>query len=158
MARPTDYRPEYCEIVRDHLAQGYSLTTACGILGCNKASLYRWMDKHPEFSDAVEYGRALGQAKYEDILRGQADGTGNGNTSALTFAMRNLYPADYMDKQTVDHRHAHAHVQIDAPDKRQVARAVLSLLGDSQDIMPLLDVSPSTETHRQTPNDVDDIQ
>lgn len=51
--RPTDYKPEFCQMVIDHMASGLSFESFAGIVECHKSSLYEWQAKHPEFSDAV---------------------------------------------------------------------------------------------------------
>ena len=138
MGAPIKYRPEMCQTAISYLGQGFSVTALAGKLDVTRETLYQWQDKFPDFSDAIRQGRAKGQASYEQIMRGQANGKNKGNAASLAFAMRNLYPADYMEKSTVDHRHAHLHA-MEPQDSREVARAVLQLLssGTEDDTKPL---------------------
>lgn len=100
--RPSDYDPAYCEMVIDHLGGGYSLKTFAAVVDCNPSTLYEWEKAHPEFSNAIKKGRAKGMMTWETGLMTQAI-KGTGNTAAHIFAMKNLYPDDWRDKQ--DHEH-----------------------------------------------------
>ena len=100
--RPTDYKPTYCDQAVEHLAEGFSLTSFAGEIGHSRDSIYRWMDEHEEFSDAVKKGRAKGQAKWEQRLAKLAT-EGGGNATAIIFAMKNLYQDDWREKQQLEH-------------------------------------------------------
>ena len=52
--RPTLYRPEYCEQVIDHMAQGLSFEAFAGRVGVTKRTLYDWVEAHPEFLEAKQ--------------------------------------------------------------------------------------------------------
>ena len=147
VGRPTNYKPAYCSQVIDHLSQGYSLTTFAANVGTNPQTLYSWSDANQEFSDAIAQGRAVGQKLWEDRLGVQVV-TGKGNSSALVFGMKNLYPWDWREKQEIDHRHSGS-IAVET-DGRQLGRAVIEILaqgrtipGVSQDIT---DITPDGET------------
>jgi transposase len=100
--RPTDYKPAYCNEVIEHLGEGYSLASFGGIIGAARQTIYNWADEYPEFLDAIKKGRAKGQRLWESRLANQAI-TGEGNTAAIIFAMKNLYQDDWADKIVNEH-------------------------------------------------------
>jgi hypothetical protein len=58
MARPTNYSPELAASICERLADGESLKAICETEGMpNKASVYLWLTKHPEFSDMYTRAR-----------------------------------------------------------------------------------------------------
>jgi hypothetical protein len=86
--RPSSYRREFCQRVIDLMTQGRSLDGCASILGVHPDSLYEWQKRHPEFSDAVQVGRAAATAFWESRLLDVAQG-GPGNAQAIQWALRN---------------------------------------------------------------------
>jgi transposase len=102
--RPTDYRPEYCEIVYNHMAQGYSLTAAAGHIGQSHDALWNWAQKYPEFAEAVKRGKAARTEILERellTLGGNKDGA---RVTARIFALKNAAPHEWKDQVQVDQR------------------------------------------------------
>ena len=95
--RPTKYDPSMCNEIEEQLSQGLSLTAASIELGIHRDTAYEWAKEYPEFSDAIKMGRAKGQREWEFRLRDQAL-CGSGNSTAMIFAMKNLYQDDWRDK------------------------------------------------------------
>lgn len=100
VGRPIEYRAEFCDVVRENLATGLSLTACAGVIGHSRDSVYRWMEEYPEFSDAIKAGRAEGQRIWEERLTSLAL-TGDGNATATIFAMKNLYRQDWNDRTEI---------------------------------------------------------
>lgn len=100
--KPSKYKPAYCNEVKEHLAQGYSLTTWGGTVGICRETCYNWAKEHVEFFNAIKIGRAKGQLVWEQRLETQA-ASGEGNTTAIIFAMKNLYRDDWADKIVNEH-------------------------------------------------------
>ena len=100
--RPTDYKDTYPNEVLEHLAQGFTLASWAGIVGCHRDTVYEWASKHKAFSDAIKIGRSKGQHLWEQRLSKQAK-NGEGNTAAIIFAMKNLYKDDWADKIVNEH-------------------------------------------------------
>ena len=77
MGRPTDYSPEIAAKICERLADGWSLRQICGEDDMpDKATVLRWIPKHPEFRD--QYARAReAQAEFwlDEILEIADDGT-----------------------------------------------------------------------------------
>lgn len=61
IGRPTDYKPEYCEMVDDYLAKTGKnqmhlpkIESFAIFLGVVKKTLYNWADKYPAFLHALD--------------------------------------------------------------------------------------------------------
>lgn len=52
VGRPTKYKPEYCEMLIEHMASGLSYDTFPAVANCSLAVLYDWEKRHPEFLEA----------------------------------------------------------------------------------------------------------
>lgn len=59
--RPTKYKPEYCQMLIDHMSTGLSYDTFSAIIEVNIDTLYEWEKVHKEFSEAkkVAVGKCL---------------------------------------------------------------------------------------------------
>jgi len=60
--RPTNYRPEYCEMVIPLLKEGMSIEEIGLELDVGYTTIYEWMDRHPEFAQAIKRGREFSKA------------------------------------------------------------------------------------------------
>ena len=67
IGRPTDYKPEYCAMLIDHMAKGFSFECFGGIVNVSKKTTYDWLEKHPEFVAAKEEGMTKCQNFWEDL-------------------------------------------------------------------------------------------
>lgn len=65
--RPTKYKPEYCEMVIEHMRTGKSLNSFAASLRTHRSVLYKWMDQFSEFRDACQTAQALSQEWFEDF-------------------------------------------------------------------------------------------
>ena len=100
--RPTDYKPEYCELVIEFMSDGYSVAAFAGHIRVARSTIYKWADEHKEFSDALKAAQAMAARWWEDALR-QVALTGQGNASAAIFALKNRGCDEWRDKQELDH-------------------------------------------------------
>lgn len=89
MARPTKYKPEYCEQLVDHMKQLHSFESFAANIGTHRDTLYEWCKQYPEFSDARKQGRAVLQKGMENMFKGMFTGKIKGNAAALIFYMKN---------------------------------------------------------------------
>ena len=103
VGRPTLYRPEYCEMIQDFMAKGYSLGAFAGSIGVGRTTLDKWKAAHPEFADAWEIGQAKAQMKWEQRMADVADGKNDarGAPVLVTFALRNMGRKDFPDTKTI---------------------------------------------------------
>ena len=64
MARPTKYKPEFCKEAEEACAtKGATVKILSQMFKVNPETVYDWMRKKPEFSDAVTRGRDLWNTK-----------------------------------------------------------------------------------------------
>lgn len=54
MGRPSDYRPEYCEVANELFAAGATDQELADSLGVDVTTIYRWRHKYPEFCQSAE--------------------------------------------------------------------------------------------------------
>lgn len=66
--RPTKYDDKYCDVAIKYLAKGKSITQLARELKVSKSTVYLWAEVHESFSDALQRGRELSQAFWEDEL------------------------------------------------------------------------------------------
>jgi len=59
VGRPSQYDPTYCEEVIALGKIGKSTEAIGAILGVGTATLYRWMDAHPEFREAISIAKDM---------------------------------------------------------------------------------------------------
>lgn len=56
LGRPSKYDEKYCEMLVDHMAEGYSFESFAAVIDVNRDTLYEWAKVHPVFSDAKKRG------------------------------------------------------------------------------------------------------
>ena len=99
--RPTLYKPEYCEAVVKHMAQGLSLTSFAGEISVSVKSLYEWQQVHSEFSHAVKRGEPKRQLFLErKLMKSQGK-----DTIATIFALKNACPDEWQDRKYTEISH-----------------------------------------------------
>jgi hypothetical protein len=103
--RPSDYKTEYCQLVKDHMAKGYSFESFAAIAGCQKQTLYNWQSAYPEFFDSVKEAFELCRIFWEEKGIDLVTGDSNGNATAWIFQMKNRFPEEWKDKKEVDNTH-----------------------------------------------------
>lgn len=99
--RPTGYDPEYCEQAITFLADGYSLAALAGHIGVARSTIYKWVDEHEEFSDAVKRGQAKAVLWWENANRSLATG-GEGNATSIVFGLKNRAADEWRDVKATE--------------------------------------------------------
>lgn len=69
VGRPTKYKEEFCQMLIDHMSEGYSFDSFAGIVEVNIDTLYEWAKVQKKFSDAKNIGTAKSMAWWERIGR-----------------------------------------------------------------------------------------
>jgi hypothetical protein len=95
MGRPPVYHPELCDFVLSIAQGGLSLTGMAVRIGVARDTVYDWIEKYPDFSDAMKRAREISLAAWEEHMRNGLWGGKAFNPQVLTFAMPNMFPADY---------------------------------------------------------------
>lgn len=102
--RPTKYKPEYCEMLIEHMANGLSFESFAGLISVNLDTLYEWDKVQTAFSEAKKAGFEANRLFYERAGVQQVL-TGQGSATALIFNLKNRFPKQWRDKQEVDTTH-----------------------------------------------------
>jgi hypothetical protein len=100
--RPTLYRPEYCQLVIDHMAQGYSLTAFASLIRVAPDTVYEWIKAHSAFSESMSRARPARVLALETKLLRSRDGA---ETRAAILALRNADPEEWHAARHQDHSH-----------------------------------------------------
>lgn len=105
VGRPSTYKPEYCQMLIDHMKEGFNFETFAAKLDyMSAASLYRWLDLHPEFREAKKIGEIYCQSWWLNLARGAAIGKiPNFNSTVWIFVMKNMF--HWRDKHEVKTEH-----------------------------------------------------
>lgn len=98
VGRPTLYKPEYCQMLIEHMARGGSFEGFAGTIRVSSEVLYDWIERHSEFLQAKKEGFAASRKFWEQTMADQATGKINGSSTALIFALKNRFPKDYRDR------------------------------------------------------------
>lgn len=97
MSRPSDYRPEFCDLLPELGRQGKSVVQIACALDVHKDTIYEWVKVYPEFSDAFTRARQLSQDWWES--KGQAGlDSGGFNASLWSRSMAARFPDDYTER------------------------------------------------------------
>jgi transposase len=89
--RPTDYKPEYCEMLVEHMKRGLSFEAFGAVVDVCEDTLYEWRKVHPEFSEAYKRGLAHSRNFWEELgLIGTTEGK-NFNATTWIFNMKNRF-------------------------------------------------------------------
>jgi transposase len=121
--RPTEFKPEYGKEILQIMAEGLSLTAAAAELGFHRQRVYEWVEKHPEFADAVKLAMAKRQALMERRLLAAEQGP---IVTSSIFALKNAAPADWREKHEVEHSGPEGGpIQLASPERRKSALALL---------------------------------
>ncbi len=93
MGRPSSYKPEYAQMLIDHMREGFNFETFAARLNYQSVSnLYKWLDMYPEFGEAKKVGDALSQLWWLSLGRQAAQGLlPNFNSTVWIFAMKNMF-------------------------------------------------------------------
>jgi hypothetical protein len=103
VGRPSEYKPEYCDLVIERMGQGYSLTAFAGSIRVSKDAVYEWIKAHGEFADAVSRARPARLTALETKLLRSRKGA---ETTAAIFALRNADPEEWRDVKHQEHLHS----------------------------------------------------
>lgn len=72
--RPTEYRPEYCDLAKRLCESGATDQELADVLRIHRATLYRWLGEYPRFRDAVRLGKEPADDRVERSLFHRAVG------------------------------------------------------------------------------------
>lgn len=96
----SEFKPEYCKQLIDHMKEGNSFASFCVEIGIARQSGYRWVQTHDDFYEAKRIADAAYEVWWERAgklgMMGKIKGF---NASSWIFRMKNSF--NYSDKQEV---------------------------------------------------------
>jgi len=102
---PSQYKSEYCKMLIDHMKQGGSFTTFMTIAHVSRDTLYKWLDRFPEFKEAKKIAEAEALKFFEKILAAKISGVDipgfdprKSDTACLIFALKTRFHKHYGEK------------------------------------------------------------
>lgn len=114
--RPTKYRPEYCEMLNECLAQGLSVASFAAEIDVARSTINLWAEEHPEFMEALSRAKAKAAAAWERRAIKLADeGGSSAQSSMIAFGLKNMAREDWQDGKTVDHQSSDGSMTPKAP-------------------------------------------
>lgn len=94
----TVYKSEYCQMLIDHMSEGFSFRSFGAVVECGRATLYRWADAHPEFARAKQIGEEKALQYYENLLKRKQEGDKDIDTACILFPLKTRFYEVYGDK------------------------------------------------------------
>jgi transposase len=92
MARPTKFKPEFCDQMVQAGKQGLSVEAFAGQIGVSKECIYHWTRTKPAFSDAKKRFETASQLFWETAgLAGMTGKIKNFNAAVWIFNMKNRF-------------------------------------------------------------------
>lgn len=92
IGRPSDYKPEYCQMLIDHMRAGYSFASFGAIVGCCEKTLHTWRNTHEGFLQAQNIGKAYSKLFWEDLgIKACTGKAKNLNSAVWIFNMKNRF-------------------------------------------------------------------
>lgn len=104
---PTKYDPIYCDMLIDHMSQGFSYESFPGRVlrllkrKISRAVLYVWEKDYPEFLDAKMCAKDSRLLRLEEVLLGIGTGDISGNPTPMIFITKSAEQEMYGDKQNI---------------------------------------------------------
>ena len=65
----TMYKPEHCDLLIEHMAQGYSFESFGAVILVGRNTLYLWAREIPQFKEAKEIGEAMALKFFETAIK-----------------------------------------------------------------------------------------
>lgn len=100
VGRPSKYKPEYCQMLISHMAQGLSFESFAAVIKVNRDTLYEWEKIYPEFSDTKKEALEQCLLFWENLgiknIINMPEG-GSLNSAVWVFNMKNRFK--WRDKQ-----------------------------------------------------------
>ena len=115
----TKYCAEIVDAICDGLVAGLSIKAVCGIVNISEQTYYNWMEKYPDFNEAVNSTRPAFEAQMLEIIKQQA----HDDWRAAAWILDRRYPREWG-----------AHKELDLNiNKTDGTEQVLSFIKQAQD-------------------------
>lgn len=63
------YKPEYCDMLIDHMSEGYSFDSFVAISRVGLKTMYNWCKEYPEFAEAHQIGQGMALKYFETAIK-----------------------------------------------------------------------------------------
>lgn len=138
LGRPSSYKPEYCEMVIEHMKQGLSIRSFCAVVDIHEDTAYEWIKVHPDFSEAVKKGRQQQIAFFEKTGIAAAHGKiPNFNAAAYIWLSKNMIGwRDKVELSGDENKPIHIHADMEKLPSIQLKAITQKLLGNLNDPNP----------------------
>lgn len=103
VGRPTKYRSEFCEQIRELAREGLSKTEMAVELGISRQCWHDWAEAHAEFLDAIKEAEWIAQAWWERSGRMGVFMGKKFNQNAWRTQVFNRFHHEYRDRRHVEH-------------------------------------------------------
>lgn len=92
--RKTKYKKEYCDLLIEHMREGYSYGTFASVIQVNPDTLYEWESKHKDWVMAKEQAKNAGLMTWETVGIASQQGKLKGSFSHWAIMGKNIYGAN----------------------------------------------------------------
>lgn len=135
------YRPEYPQMLADHLKQGFSFKAFGGVVYVTEATLHVWAKTHQEFGEAKDRYKLAGLY----ILEKMGFDAANGDIEKFQavpwiFMLKNRY--GWVDKQEIKTVHEHHFVEMRKAIAPTEAEQILLDEKKAMEAIDVVDIEP----------------
>jgi hypothetical protein len=106
--RPSKYKPEYDQMLIDHMASGLSYLSFAGEIGVCEDTLFEWEKHHVSFSESKKIGFAKNRTWWEKMgnahithVDSKFESSPKLNSTVFIFNMKNRFPREWRDRVEV---------------------------------------------------------
>lgn len=103
------YKPEFCQMLRDHMAEGKSYSAFAAKIKTSRSVLYNWEKTYPEWAQAKAEAFDLCRDFFEEKLLTKISGKSSDRTAAknidttcLIFALKTRLHETYGDRHKIE--------------------------------------------------------
>lgn len=111
------YKPEYCELIIEHMKDGSSLLSFCNRVGVSRSTVFEWEKLHQDFSNAKKEAQDRSEGWWEDLGRKHA----KDNIAAWIFMMKARFGWRDKDANTIN-------VNAQMPDQKVTEEEMTKIL------------------------------
>lgn len=101
IGRPLSYSPELCERAIKLGMKGKHWAAIAREFNVDRATLRKWAEGYPDFSNALDRARAASQAWWEDKVQSKL-GAKHFQANAARLVMSGQFKEDYAEQRSVD--------------------------------------------------------
>lgn len=98
VGRPSSYQDHYPGLLIEHMREGGSFWSFAAVVGVSMQTLNVWLDKHDEFVEARQIGKALELQFWENVAMKTATGQMDGNPTLIIWNQKNKFPKIYKER------------------------------------------------------------